>query len=364
MTLAPATTPDGPQTVALIPGDGIGVDVIAAAREVLESVLVDRPGAVEFTEFPWGSEYYLETGAMMAPDALEQLRGFDAILFGAVGWPTVADDETLWGLRLAIVQGLDQYVAYRPTRRYPSVPGPLRSDKPFDFVIVRENSEGEYAGAGGRTHRGQPSEVAVEASVFTRSGIDRVVEYAFALARTRRGHLVNVTKSNAQRHSMALWDEVVREHAERNHDIEVEHLLVDAAAAKLVLAPERFDVLVASNLFGDILSDLGAALMGSLGLASSANLDPLRRSPSMFEPVHGSAPDIAGQGIANPIGAIESAALMLDHIGLAVEAQRIRVAVDDALRAGCATPDLAGEATTADVAGAIIAALGSVSTPR
>jgi tartrate dehydrogenase/decarboxylase / D-malate dehydrogenase len=337
--------------IAVIPGDGIGVEVTEAAVGVLDALL--PPGALGYTHFPWGSDHYRQTGYMIEPGGVDRLRDFDAILFGASGDPTVPDHITLRGLRLAICQGLDQYVGYRPSRRLPGCPSPLRADDTFDFLIVRENTEGEYAGAGGRTHRGLPEEIAVQTAVFSRAGIERIVDYAFEQAEARRGRLTSITKSNAQEFGLGLWDEVVAERAAARPDVEVHTLLVDAAAARLVLAPEEFDVIVATNLFGDILSDIGAALVGSLGLAASGNLDPTGTNPSMFEPVHGSAPDIVGRGIANPLGAIGSAALMLDALGLRDEAAAVTLAVEQTLLAGIRTPDIGGTATTDDVVSAV-----------
>jgi tartrate dehydrogenase/decarboxylase/D-malate dehydrogenase len=330
--------------IATIPGDGIGGEVLAEGRRVLEAV-----GEFEFTEFPWGSRHYLETGRMMPADGLEQLQGFDAIYFGAVGSREVPDHVTLWGLRLAICQGFDQWANVRPVRFY--------DDSALEWICVRENSEGEYAGLGGRNlaARGPGSEVAVETSLFTEFGCERIMRFAFELARTRpRRRLTSVTKSNAQRFGMVLWDEVFARVAQDYPDVETESVLVDAMAARFVLAPQTLEVIVASNLHADILSDLGAALAGSLGLASSANLNPERRFPSMFEPVHGSAPDIVGEGIANPIGAIASAALMLDHLGLE-GGEGIREAISKVVRAGVLTRDLGGSASTREVTDAILA---------
>lgn len=342
-------------SVAIIPGDGIGAEVIPAALRVLEAATPE--GTLSLHEFPWGSDYYKRTGRMMDDDGVDQLRKFDAILFGACGDPAVPDNITLWHLRLAICQGLDQYVCYRPSRRVAGVPIPLRTEESFDFVIVRENTEGEYSGSGGRTHRGLPIEVATQTAVMTRTGTERIVDYAFELAQRRRQHLTSITKSNAQEFDMGLWDEVVAKRGRAYPEITVRKLLVDAAAARLVLAPHEFDVVVASNLFGDILSDLGGALVGSLGLAASANIDPSGRNPSMFEPVHGSAPDILGRGIANPVGAIASAALMLDNLGLADEAEAVTRAVELALTAGARTPDIGGSCTTEEVTQEIVGRL-------
>ena len=347
--------------VAVIGGDGIGPEVAAAGLRVLRAAAEADGFAIRPQSFPWGSAYFRAHGRMMPDDGLDALRRFDAIYFGAVGDPGLPDDTTLWGLRLAICQGLDQYANVRPARLLPGVRGPLRDElgAALDMVVVRENSEGEYAGAGGRSHRGTPLETATETSVFTRAGVERIQRYAFELARTRpRRHLTCVTKSNAQRYGMVLWDEVFAELAAAYPDVETARILVDAAAAKMVLAPQAFDVVVASNLHADILSDLSGALSGSLGMAASANLDPERRAPSMFEPVHGSAPDIAGRGIANPLAAIASGAMMLDHLGEPDTARRLGAAIERVARDGAAlTPDLGGGATTEECADAVIAAL-------
>ena len=347
--------------VAVIGGDGIGPEVAAAGLRVIRAAAEADGFAVRPQSFPWGSAYFRAHGRMMPDDGLDALRRFDAIYFGAVGDPGLPDDTTLWGLRLAICQGLDQYANVRPARLLPGLRGPLRDElgAALDMVVVRENSEGEYAGAGGRSHRGTPLETATETSVFTRAGVERIQRYAFELARTRpRRHLTCVTKSNAQRYGMVLWDEVFAELAAGYPDVETARILVDAAAAKMVLAPQAFDVVVASNLHADILSDLSGALSGSLGMAASANLDPERRAPSMFEPVHGSAPDIAGRGIANPLAAIASGAMMLDHLGEPDTARRLGAAIERVARDGAAlTPDLGGGATTQQCADAVIAAL-------
>ncbi len=344
--------------IAVIPGDGIGQEVVPEGLRVLDAV---APGRFEYEHFPWGCQYYLDTGLMMAVDGLERLRSFDAIYFGAVGWPGVPDHVSLWGLRLAICQGFDQYACIRPVRLLPGVPSPLRdaSAERMDWVVVRENTEGEYAGIGGRNlaGRGAGKAVAIQAGLFTEEGCERIMRYAFDLALGRRRKVTSVTKSNAQQYGMTLWDDVFAAVALDYPSVETEHWLVDAMAARFVLRPETLDVVVASNLFADILSDLGSALAGSLGIAASANLDPERRYPSMFEPVHGSAPDIAGQGIANPIGAIWSAALMLSHLGLSVEAARVMSAIEATTAAGRVTPDLGGKCTTREVTDSILAHL-------
>jgi tartrate dehydrogenase/decarboxylase / D-malate dehydrogenase len=347
--------------IAVVPGDGVGREVVAAGRAVLDALaaLPDSTFAFNWTEFPWGCDYYLETGRMMGDDGLRVLRGFDAIYFGAVGWPSVPDHVSLWGLRLRICQGFDQWANVRPVRFHPGVVSPLRKadQAPLDWVVVRENSEGEYTGLGGRNlaGRGPGSEVAVQTALFTEQGCERIIRFAFDLARTRpRKKVSSVTKSNALQYSMVLWDEVFARVAKDYPDVETESVLVDAMAAKFVLRPEDLSVVVASNLNADILSDLGSALAGSLGLAASANLNPEGRFPSMFEPVHGSAPDIAGQGVANPIGAIGSAALMLDRFGLTGQAQQVRTAIDTTTASGLLTPDLGGKATTEQVVAAVI----------
>ena len=344
-------------SIAAIPGDGIGNEVIPASLKVLDA-LQSSGNAFELkiTSFPWGSDYYRSTGRMMPEDGLDQLRGFDAIFFGAVGDSRLPDDLTLWGLRLAICQGFDQYANVRPIRLLRGVRGPLRDVAPadLDLVIVRENTEGEYSGIGGRVHRGLPEEIATETSVFTRSGIARIMRFACDLAMRRRRRLTVVTKSNAQRHGMKLWDEIAEEIVGSYPGLVVDRMLVDAMTARMVLRPASLDVVVATNLQADILSDLGAALAGSLGLAATANLNPERQYPSMFEPIHGSALDIAGKGIANPIGAFWSAAMMLDHLGEFAAAARLMQAIEKVVAtANRMTPDLGGGATTAEVTEAV-----------
>ena len=349
--------------IAVIPGDGIGTEVIPEGLRVLERLAEESGGRFRFEWefFSWGSHYYLQTGRMMDEDGLTRLEGKDAIYFGAVGWPEVPDHISLWGLRLAICQGFDQYACVRPVRLLPGVPSPLREATPerIDWVVVRENSEGEYAGIGGRNlgGRGDDREVAIQTALFTAQGCERIIRYAFELARTRRRKVTSVTKSNAQQYGMVLWDETFNRVRRDYPDVETEQWLVDAMAARFVLRPETLDVVVASNLFGDILSDLGSAIGGSLGIAASANLDPERRHPSMFEPVHGSAPDIAGQGIANPIAAVWTAALMLEHLGLDDEAARVMRAIERTTASGVVTPDLGGRASTREVGEAVLANL-------
>ncbi len=342
-----------PLRVALVPGDGVGPEVIAEATRVLEATGVN----LELEELPWGSAHWHRHGRMMPDDALAVVRRFDAVLLGAVGDPSLPDDETLWGLLLELRQGLDLWANLRPARLLPGIPCPLagRSSEDVDMLFVRENTEGEYAGVGGRAHRGLAAEVAVEASVFTRSGCERVVRYAFTQARERRGRLTSATKSNASRYAFALWDEVVREAADDFPDVRVEHVLVDALCARMVRDPGSIDVVVASNLFGDVLTDLAAALQGGLGVAASANLAPGADAPGVFEPVHGSAPDIAGQGVANPFGAIWSAALLLEHTGHGREAARVIAALEAVAREGPRTKDVGGEAGTREVGEAVAA---------
>ncbi|GGG62277.1 tartrate dehydrogenase [Kocuria dechangensis] len=351
-------------TIASIPADGVGKEVVAAGRTVLDALAEQSGGKFSFdwTEFPWGSEYYAQHGVMMDPDGLETLKAFDAIYFGAVGWENVPDHVSLWGLRLNITQNFDQWANIRPVKFLPGVQSPLRKadDTELDWVVVRENSEGEYAGLGGRnlSGRGPGNEVAIQSSLFTEKGCERIIRFAFDLARTRKVQKVSsVTKSNAQQYGMVLWDEVFARVAADHPDVATESVLVDAMSAKFVLHPEDLSVVVASNLNADILSDLGSALAGSLGLAASANLNPERRFPSMFEPVHGSAPDIAGKGISNPIGAIASAALMLDHFGLHEEARRVEAAIEVTTAAGHLTRDIGGTAGTAEITEAIVEAL-------
>ena len=341
-----------PLRIALLPGDGVGPEVTVEARKVLQALELD----IVWTDLPWGSAYLHEHGTMMPAGAVDSLRGQDAILMGAVGDPTVPDPEALWGLILKIRQELDLALNVRPARLLAGVPCPLagRSPSDIDMVFVRENTEGEYAGVGGRVHRGQPAEVAIDTTVFTRFGCERVIRYAFRLAREREGVLTNATKSNASRYAYPFWDEVVDEVALDFPDVRVERVLVDALCARLISNPASVDVVVASNLFGDILTDLAAALQGGMGMAASANIG-LESGPGLFEPVHGSAPDIAGRGWANPTGAIWSAALMLEHLGLRREAATVMAALEAVCLAGPRTRDLGGEASTAEVGDAVVA---------
>ena len=342
--------------IAAIPGDGIGNEVIPAGIEVLNKTADGF--RLEFEHFDWSSQRYQRTGRYIPEGGLEQLKKFDAIFFGAVGAPDVPDHVSLWGLRLPICQGFDQYANVRPARVLPGVTSPLSGGKAIDWVIVRENTEGEYSGAGGRVHMGLDNEVAVEVSTFTRSGVERIHRFAFELARKRpRKHLTLVTKSNAQRHGMVLWDELFYQVAKGFPDVQTERILVDAMTTRMVLNPAAIDTVVASNLHADILSDLAAALSGSLGIAPTANLNPERRFPSMFEPIHGSAFDITGKGVANPIATFWTAALMLEHLGEAAAAARIMRAVEATTAKKIFTPDLGGNARTRDVTAAVIAAL-------
>ncbi|MGI5440209.1 tartrate dehydrogenase [Streptomyces shenzhenensis] len=337
--------------IALIPGDGIGTEVLPAARRVLDAVAARHGLAFSYDEFDWSCARYLREGAMMPDDGLDQLRNHDAILLGAVGYPGVPDHVSLWGLLIPIRRGFRQYVNLRPIRVFEGVASPLRTAEPgeVDFVVVRENVEGEYSEIGGRMNRGFPDEMAVQEAVFTRAGVNRVLDYAFGLAARRGGRLTSATKSNGIVHTMPFWDELVNERAQLHPHVPWDQEHIDALAAKFVLDPARYDVVVGSNLFGDILSDLAAAVAGSIGIAPAANLNPEREFPSMFEPVHGSAPDIAGRGIANPLGAIWSAAMMLDHLGHPAAATDITDAIAAVLaETSVRTPDLGGSAGTSE----------------
>ncbi|HUN68693.1 MAG TPA: tartrate dehydrogenase, partial [Burkholderiales bacterium] len=315
--------------IASIPGDGIGIEVIAAGVEVL-NVLADKEGfRLDVEHFDWSSRRYLEKGAYIPEGGLEKLKTFDAIFFGAVGSPEVPDHISLWGLRLPICQGFDQYANVRPSRVLPGITSKLQGGKDIDWVIIRENSEGEYSGSGGRVHRGLPEEIATETSVFTRAGVERIHRFAFELSRKRpRKLLTLVTKSNAQRHGMVLWDEIFYEVAKNYPEVRTDRVLVDAVTTRMVLNPGSLDTIVASNLHADILSDLAAALSGSLGIAPTANLNPERKFPSMFEPIHGSAFDITGKGIANPIGTFWTTVMMLEHLGQIEAAARLMAAIE------------------------------------
>jgi len=344
--------------LATIPGDGIGTEVVEAAMGVLQQVAQKHGFVLKETSFDWSCETWVSTGRMMPEDGIEQLRRHDAILLGAVGWPArVPDSVSLHGLLLPIRKQFDLYVNMRPHRLLPGITGPLlKSD--FDILCIRENTEGEYSGAGGRVHVGSPMEVAVETAIFTRTAVERILRYGFEQARKRRGQLASVTKSNAQKYSMVFWDEVTEELAAEYPDVEVTRYHVDAIAARMITHPETLDVVVASNLFGDILTDIGAAIQGGLGFAASANINPAGGVPSMFEPVHGSAPDIAGRGIANPLATIWSGAMLLDHLGETAAAADVmraieRVTADPAHL----TPDCGGKGSTGSVAARVTDAL-------
>ena len=347
--------------IAAIPADGIGPEVIEAGVAVLQA-LAQRAGdfSLAVESFDWGSDYYKKHGVMMPADGLDRLKPFDAIYFGAVGAPDVPDHITLWGLRLPICQGFDQYANVRPTRILPGIASPLRNVGvgDLDWVIVRENSEGEYSGHGGRAHKGLPEEVGTEVAIFTRVGVTRIMRYAFKLAQARpRKLLTVVTKSNAQRHGMVMWDEIAAEVAKEFPDVTWDKMLVDAMTVRMTLKPQSLDTIVATNLHADILSDLAGALAGSLGVAPTANIDPERRFPSMFEPIHGSAFDITGKGIANPVATFWTAAQMLEHLGEGAAAARLMVAVEQVCAAGVLTPDVGGTANTKEVTDAVIGAI-------
>jgi tartrate dehydrogenase/decarboxylase / D-malate dehydrogenase len=340
--------------IAVIGGDGIGPEVVRAGMKVLKAAARDDAALeLAFTEFPWGCEYYLERGRMMPEDGLETLTDYDAIYLGAVGWPTVPDHVSLWGLLLPIRRTLDQYVNLRPARLLRGVTSPLAEPGDLDITVVRENTEGEYSDSGGRVYRGTPHEIAIQESIFTRRGVERIVRYAFEEAMSRRGLLVGATKSNGISITMPFFDEIFREVSENYPDVDASLMHADALAARLVLAPSSFDVVVGSNLFGDLLSEVTAAIAGAIGIAPSANLNPEGFFPSLFEPIHGSAPDIAGEGVANPAGAIWAAALMLEHSGHPDAGARILAALEETLASGMKTRDLGGTATTDEMADAV-----------
>ncbi|MEQ8356042.1 MAG: tartrate dehydrogenase [Kiloniellaceae bacterium] len=347
--------------IAVVPGDGIGPEVIEAGLEVLRALAKAEGGfAVETESFDWGSDRYRKVGSMMPEDGVETLRAFDAIYFGAVGDPQIPDHITLWELRLAICQGLDQFANVRPTRLMPGMKGPLLPElgEQIDWVIVRENSEGEYAGVGGRVHGGLPLETGMDVSVFTRTGVERICRFACELAMSRpRKRLTVVTKSNAQRHGMVFWDAVCREVLAGYPDLDVDFKLVDAMAALMVTRPAQIDTVVATNLHADVLSDLASALTGSLGNGATANIAPSSDVPSMFEPIHGSAFDLVGKGVANPVGAFWTGAMMLEHLGETAAAARLMAAIEKVTENGPRTPDLGGQAGSADVTRAVLAAL-------
>jgi tartrate dehydrogenase/decarboxylase/D-malate dehydrogenase len=340
-------------SIAVVEGDGIGQEVVPAALTSLRAVAAQHDFTLDEREYPWGSSYFRSHGAMMPGDGLDQLSRHDAIFLGAVGDPEIPDTETLWGLLIPIRRGFDQYVNLRPVRTLPGVPARVVGSESIDLVVVRENVEGEYSSVGGRIYPGQPHEAAVQESVFTRRGVHRIARYAAVLADGRRHRLTSATKSNGIIHTLPFWDEIVAETLSEYPDVELDKVLIDALAAELVLNPDRFDVIVASNLFGDILSDLAGAIAGSIGVAPSANLNPEQSHPSMFEPVHGSAPDIAGQGIANPVGQMWAGAMMLDHLGEPQAAAELVAAFEGCLATGTRTRDLGGTATTAGFTAAV-----------
>jgi len=346
--------------ISVIPGDGVGREVVQVGIQIAEVLSRHHGFSLELVEYPWSCEWYASNGKMMPDDALESLAETDAIYLGAVGYPGVPDHVSLWGLLLPIRQAFDQYVNLRPIRSLKGIPTPLdpRKAPDLDILLVRENTEGEYVGIGGRGHQGTPNELATQTTVFTRRGVDRIVRYAFEQARSRSGRLASATKSNALQYTSVMWDEVVEEVAREYPDVVVTSYLIDALAARFISSPETLDVVVASNLFGDILADIGAALMGSMGMAASANLNPAGTSPSLFEPVHGSAPDIAGRGMANPIGAVWSLAMMFDHLGEWEASRNAREAIDLVALEGPHTVDLGGKARTEEVGAAIVEAIG------
>src|ERR1017187_10197283 len=350
-------------TIAVIAGDGVGTEVIPQARRILERIAKKHGIAFAFQDFDWGAEHYFRWGRMMPAGAIDLLQPCDAILLGAVGHPDIPDHTTLNGLLLPIRRAFDQYANVRPAYLYPGVESPLGKVRggDIDLVVVRENTEGEYAPVGGFMYHHQPEEIASQTSVFTRRGVERIVRFAFELAskRNKKRRVASITKSNAQGYSMVLWDRTFQQVAVEYPDIETESLLVDAAAMNFIRRPQSFDVVVGSNLFADILSDLSAIIVGSMGLAASANLDPLRRFPSMFEPVHGSAPDIAGKGVVNPLAAILSASMILEHLEQPAAAREVEQAVAAVLAdAKVRTPDLGGHNSTEEVATAVLEKLG------
>ena len=341
--------------VAVIGGDGIGPEVVRSGVRVMEAAAGADPSLdLAFTEFLWGCEYYLEHGRMMPEDGIETLRGFDEIYLGAVGWPTVPDHISLWGLLLPIRRRFDQYVNLRPARLLRGVRSPLADPNGLDVTVVRENTEGEYSDSGGRIYKDTPHEIAVQESIFTRRGVERIVRYGFEEAKGRRGLLVGATKSNGISITMPFFDEIFTEIAREYPDVEASLMHADALAARLVLDPAGFDVIVGSNLFGDLLSEITAAVSGAIGIAPSANLNPEGTFPSLFEPIHGSAPDIAGQGVANPSGAIWAAALMLEHAGHPRTGRKILAALEETIDSGTRTRDLGGDADTEEMTDAVI----------
>lgn len=343
--------------ISVLAGDGIGLEVMPVAIEVLDAATRDRDIRLEWRVQPWGSDYFRTHGRMMPVDAIDTMAETDAVFLGAVGHPDVSDVETLWGMLIPIRREFDQYVNLRPVRSFSGVRSSLAGSPEIDTVIVRENVEGEYSSVGGRSYQGTPFEAAYQQSIFTRHGVERIARYAVDVARERSGRLVSATKSNGIIHTMPFWDEIVAEVVDREGGIELESVLIDALAARAVRSPQSLDVIVASNLFGDILSDLIAGAVGSIGIAPSANLNPERRHPSMFEPVHGSAPDIAGRGIANPIGQIWAGAMMLRHLGHAERADAVETAFTAVITRGDVTADLGGTLSTAEVGAAVVAEL-------
>tara|TARA_Y100001960_G_C14762103_1_gene874681 strand:- start:2036 stop:3103 length:1068 start_codon:yes stop_codon:yes gene_type:complete len=350
--------------IAVIRGDGIGIEVVEEGIKVLQEVSKNNDFKFNFTEFPWSSDFYKKHGVMMPGDGIDQLRIFDSIFLGAVGHPDIQDHITLNGLLLPIRRSFDQYVCERPNVLYPGITSPLSGKKPFDIdmVVIRENTEGEYANVGGFQYKDFPEEIGIQTGIFTRKGCERVIRYSFELAtrRNKKNHVTSITKSNAQGYGMLVWDQAFERVASEFPNITTDSLLVDAAAMDFIRKPEIFDVVVGSNLFGDILTDIGAIITGSMGLASSANLDPQGRYPSMFEPVHGSAPDIMGKGIANPMAQILTGAMMVRHLGHDQAAKDIENAVQNLLTKGeILTPDLGGSSSTQSVGDAVVNALGS-----
>lgn len=356
------TTPN--YHIAVIPGDGIGTEVMPPAQKLLDLAGQRYGFSFEWEEFDWGCEYYSRTGMMMSENGIEQLAECDQIFLGAVGFPGVPDHVSLWGLLIPIRRAFQQYINLRPVKLLAGIESPLRRIPAggIDFLVVRENNEGEYSESGGRLYRGPPQELAIQESVFTRFGVERAMRYAINLAQQRKGILASATKSNGIIHTMPFWDEILRELGAEHPDLTISEYHIDALAALFVLDPARFDVVVASNLFGDILTDLGAAIIGSIGIAPSANLNPEGEFPSMFEPVHGSAPDIAGQGKANPLGQVWAASMMLDHLGQEEAGKALLDTMEHVLeKTTVRTPDIGGSATTDEVSDALVAAFEKVS---
>lgn len=340
--------------IAVVPGDGIGNEIVPEGYRVLEAVAKKHNFTISSETFGWGAGYYLKNNQFLPNDGLETLKQFDAVYFGSVGLPAVDDTLPAKDYTFKVRTSFNQYVNYRPVRTYPGVTRPIRSEKHIDFVIVRENTEGEFVQMGGQYLPDEENGMGTDTSVFTRKGIERVAHYAFKLARKRRNKVTHITKSNTLINSLAYWDRVIKEVAQQYPDVEHQQMYIDNSTAMFVLKPEIFDVVLTTNLFGDILSDLGGAIMGSLGLGGSGNINPEKEFPSMFEPIHGSAPDIAGKNIANPYGQIWSAAIMLEHLGETEAAQNIMDAIDKSTSEGVLTIDLGGNAKTSDVADAVI----------